>query len=175
MFRNAHPDGRRGIKGTVLVLLQYDILVTELTKPRSMRYAPMKKLILILCSILLSAPLSAFLSVGTAYLLTEPVTVQGYHFNPPIWATAVVVAVYEIPFYIIVGIPVTYLIDYLIKKFSPEANRLKEYSYLFLGYFIAALLLSVSLLQSDIEGYLTVFIPVFVYFHILWGMRLRFG
>lgn len=134
-------------------------------------YKTMKQLGLILSAILLSAPISAILSVGADYLLTEPVTVQGYNYNPPILATMLVVAVYEIPVYIVIGIPVTYLIDYLVNKFFSGSSRLKEYSYHFIGYFIAAFLLSFNLFHCDFGSYFMNFIPVFVYFHILWALR----
>jgi hypothetical protein len=135
----------------------------------------MKKLALILFAIFLSAPISALLSVGAGYLFTEPIKLQGYNYNPPILATVMVVALYEIPVYIIVGIPVTYLIDFLVLKFSPHSHRLKEYLTLLIGYSIASLILSFYLLNNNFEGYFTVIIPVFTYFHILWCLRARYG
>jgi hypothetical protein len=135
----------------------------------------MKKLALIFMAIFLSAPISALLSVGADYLFTEPVKLQGYNYNPPIWATVVVIALYEIPVYIIVGIPVTYLIDFLVLKFSPHAHRLKKYVTLLIGYSIASLIFSFYLLHNDFEGYFTVIIPVITYFHILWCLRARYG
>ncbi|MGF3105768.1 hypothetical protein [Rossellomorea sp. DUT-2] len=133
----------------------------------------MKKLALIFFAIFLSAPLSAVLFVGADHLLTEPVEVLGYNYNPPIWVTILVVALYEIPIYIFLGIPVTYLIDFLILKFSPHSHRLKQYLYQLIGYSIAALILSGYLIHDDYD--FTLFIPVLTYFHILWFLRGRFG
>jgi hypothetical protein len=89
---------------------------------------------------------------------------QYYSFGGDIFS----MALYEIPIYIIVGIPVTFLIEFIIRKYTlPQPNR----SYLFqlFMYVVAAGIFGSYLFlgSHEIEIFLVVLIAVLTYFHIL--------
>jgi hypothetical protein len=135
----------------------------------------MKKILLILFVILISSPLSALLSNFYFLLVMTENDKREYYQYYSFGGDVFSMALYEIPIYIVVGIPVTFLIDFIIKKFTlTQPNR----SYLFqlFMYVVASgfLGLYLFLASHNIEIFLVVLIAVLTYFHILVYFRKLF-
>ena len=97
----------------------------------------MKKLFIILIAIFLSASL---LSCLTLNLMMD----DNYNFWD-IWLSVIIVALYEVPIYLVVGLPVTLLIDFVLKLTVRPIP--KSYTY-FNSYFTA--------LQQHSLGYICI-------------------
>ncbi|MFZ7942738.1 hypothetical protein [Neobacillus sp. 19] len=135
----------------------------------------MKKLLVILSVVLISSPLSALLSnLYFLLIMTENDKreyYQYYSFGGDVFS----IALYEIPIYIIVGIPVTFLIDFIIKKFKLNQSSRVYLIQLFMYMVAAGFFGSYLFLGShNIEIFLVVLIAVLTYFHILVYFRKLF-
>jgi len=92
----------------------------------------------------------------------------------------IIVAVYEVPFYIIVGIPVTLLIDFALKLTNASSTK-KLYLFQFLLYSLSAAFFglyfyfTVNDNWNNVEIAILVVIAVYTYFHILFFLRKRFN
>ncbi|WP_026565401.1 hypothetical protein [Bacillus sp. UNC41MFS5] len=124
----------------------------------------MKKFFIILIAIVLSAPLSSLLSLAILNFNID----DNYE-----WGNAIFVAAYEVLIYFICGIPVTLLIDFVI-KLTVVSNTKKLYLFQFLLYSLAAGFFGLYLNWNNVEMIIIAIIAIYTYFHILFFLRKRF-
>jgi hypothetical protein len=128
----------------------------------------MKKFAFILLAIILSSPLASLLSAVVSHYMAVPESLQeDYYQYAPFMAGVYVVSIFFIPFYIVLGIPVTYLIDFVTKKFFFSTSALKKYFIKLIGYTMAAFVLS----GFEADWFKTLLIPIYTYFHMLLLLR----
>ncbi len=100
--------------------------------------------------------------------------------NSNFWLSVIIVALYEVPIYIVVGIPVTLLIDFVL-KLPVASNTNKLYLFQFLLYSLAAaffglyLYFTVNENWNNVGLFILSIIAVYTYFHILFFLRKRFN
>jgi hypothetical protein len=129
----------------------------------------MKKFLLILLSIIIASPISALLFFSSyLFLLEDP----GFNEYAPFWGGVFAYSFFQIPFYVVIGIPVTLLIDFAT-IYRKHTSLKIIYLFQFVLYTISGLLI-ISLLSLengfDVEAVLLI-IPVLTYFHILFFLR----
>ncbi|HZH59534.1 MAG TPA: hypothetical protein VEY70_08170 [Metabacillus sp.] len=128
---------------------------------------------LILLAILIAAPLSSLISVIIDYFsMTESLREEYYEYNHPFGDFAVV-AIGSIPVYLIIGIPVTLIIDLLTKKIGVTTTY-KVYLLKFFLYSLSSIGLASLLPSNEIEAYGFIALFVLTYFHVLFYLRLRY-
>lgn len=146
----------------------------------------MKRLLIIFIAIILAAPLSSFL-INMIWCLMDLWESHRTVYNEywSFWDSVTVYAICEIPIYVVIGIPSTLIIDFVIKTDSTIGKRfylLQFFLYslfaLFLGLFFPAIFLG---LISYVVGiyqlgnfFIMVVIAVHIYFHILFYLRIIF-
>ncbi|MGG4266426.1 hypothetical protein [Peribacillus simplex] len=131
----------------------------------------MKKFSIILIALLIAAPLSSILMGLVDSLISlndEPVS-DNYAGTI---STLVAITLYQIPIYLVVGIPVTLIIDFLTKLLGLKKNS-KVYLFQFLLYSTSVMVPAYILGANNIWNYLLVGIPVHTYFLLLFWLRLR--
>jgi hypothetical protein len=79
----------------------------------------------------------------------------------------IILTIYQIPFYLIIGIPVTYIIDFGTKKFFLSTSTFVKYFIKLIGYTLSAFALSVWFFEFEADKLASFLIPVYTYFHIL--------
>ncbi|WP_226643152.1 hypothetical protein [Mesobacillus subterraneus] len=134
----------------------------------------MKKYLIILLAIFIASPLSSLISNYFIYF-RMPVTVrEDYYEYWSFWGNVMTVAIFQLLIYILVGIPVTLLIDRVIKH-TKLNNIGRSYLLQLFLYGLSALVLGLYLFTSskNVESLMVVFIDVFTYFHILLLLRTR--
>jgi len=82
--------------------------------------------------------------------------------TPPVLSTFLVIQLYAIPIFLILGIPVSYLIDSICKLINFKTNIL-IYLFKLLLYCIAATIIYKTLFND----FFLSFLPVLTYFHVL--------
>ncbi|PKR86807.1 hypothetical protein [Heyndrickxia camelliae] len=82
--------------------------------------------------------------------------------TPPVLSTFLVIQLYAIPIFLILGIPVSYLIDSICKLINLKTNIL-IYLFKLLLYCIAATIIYKTLFND----FFLSFLPVLTYFHVL--------
>ncbi|WP_102264489.1 hypothetical protein [Mesobacillus jeotgali] len=122
----------------------------------------------ILLAIILAAPTSAALITFYGYLTFGASQETGYYGYNPYLDTILVLTIYQIPFYLILGIPTTLLIDLIIKE-----GKINKYPYIlqFVLYSISAIIVSSTMFTIEYQGWLVFGIAVHTYFHILYFLR----
>jgi hypothetical protein len=137
----------------------------------------MKKFFIILISVLFAAPLSSLLSHVILNLMMSDNFSYNEHWS--FLSSLIIVAVYEVPIYIVVGIPVTLLIDFVLKlKKLPSIKKL--YLFQFLLYSLSAIFFWIYFITENrnvenVEILILIVIAVHTYFHILFYLRKRFN
>ncbi|MGE7610348.1 hypothetical protein ACQKML_27820 [Peribacillus frigoritolerans] len=133
----------------------------------------MKKLYLIPISILIAAPLSSFFSASIDSLisLNEELPKDEYF---PFLNGVIIVTLYELAIYCIIGIPVTLIIDAITYLVGLRTD-LKAYLLQFSLYSISAITLAYILLTDNYWAYLIVGIAVHTYFHILFFLKRKYS
>ncbi|MBU8732537.1 hypothetical protein KM915_21035 [Cytobacillus oceanisediminis] len=121
----------------------------------------LKKLLLMLLAILISSPLAPIIMGIVDTLLMWPEELDDF------WGSVYLLSFFSIPFYIILGIPVTLIIDAIISKTKVPFGY-KSYLLQLLLYTLSAIAVYLFLLPHIIFT-----IPVFTYFHILLYLRMR--
>lgn len=133
----------------------------------------MKQFSIIILAILISAPLSSFIGVVIDYLsMTESLREEYYKYNSLDW-DLVAVAFFSIPVYLIIGIPVTLIIDFLTKKIG-LITTFKKYLLQLLLYSLSAIGLASIIFSNEFEVYGFIALFVLTYFHVLFYLRLRY-
>ncbi len=135
----------------------------------------MIKYLIIFFAIIVASPLSSLIINYISQLLMPVTAQESYYEYWTFWGGVFIVAIYQVPIYIIVGIPVTLLIDWIIKDTKSNSNE-KTYFPQLLLYTLSALALGsyLFLLSNSIESLIVVVIAVYTYFHILFLLRTRF-
>lgn len=128
----------------------------------------LKKLIILGLSIAAAAPISAIL------LVLSDVSLKGEEDSlTMIVGSIVIITLYEIIIYLLVGIPVTLIIDF-IKKYIIK-NKTKDYTVTVALYFISALFVTYLLLDEiTVENLTFVLIPVYVYMHFVYFFEKKY-
>jgi uncharacterized membrane protein len=127
----------------------------------------LKKLLLMLLAILISAPLALIIMTIVEFLTGE---LERYD----IWRELFLVAIFSIPFYIVLGIPVTIIIDALNSK-TKEPFGLESYLLQLFLYSLSAIAVNLLLFPNYDRDPVTLLfsIPVYTYFHVLFYLRKR--
>ncbi|OOE12569.1 hypothetical protein [Fictibacillus arsenicus] len=124
-------------------------------------------------SVIMSAIISSMLLVISEYFSFSTVAERAdyYEYYSP-FGSFLLYTAFQVPFYIILGIPVTYLIDFICKKIVVK-NIVKLYFVrLFLFTLVAFLLPTVARGEIAIETIVYFgLIPVLTYFHVLLFVR----
>lgn len=134
----------------------------------------MKKYLIIFLAIIIASPLSSLI-INFINQLLMPVTAgESYYEYWTFWGGVYIFAIYQVPIYIIIGIPVTLLIDRVIKDTKSNINE-KTYFLQLLLYTLSALSLGLYLflMSNSIQSLIVVAIAVYTYFHILFLLRTR--
>lgn len=132
----------------------------------------MKKFLIILITILLSAPLSSLLSYLTLNLMMDD--------DSNFWLSVIIVVIYEVPIYFVVGLPVTLLIDFVLKLTGASKTK-NVYLFQLLLYSLVAAFFGLYLYFTGNENWNNVamailaLIAVYTYSHILFFLRKRFN
>lgn len=136
----------------------------------------MKKLFVFLFAVILSAPLSSLIINYITHLLMPVTARESYYEYWSFWGNVITVAIYQIPIYILVGIPVSLLIDWVIKDTKSNSN-VKTYFLQLLMYSLSALVLGLYLfsISNNIESLIAITISVYTYFYILLLLRKSFN
>jgi hypothetical protein len=93
--------------------------------------------------------------------------VDYYEYYSP-FGTFLILTAFQIPIYIIFGIPVTYLIDFICEKTGVETNVKLYFVRLFLFTLVAFLLPIIAIQDFAMDAILYFgLIPVLTYFHVL--------
>jgi hypothetical protein len=137
----------------------------------------MKKIFIILISILFATPLSSLSFNIILHLMALPESLQkDYYEYWSFWGSVLTVAIYELPIYIVIGIPITLLIDFILKLTKKKNNTQRLYLYQFFLYSLSAAVVGailVSVEYINIGIIIPVTIAVHIYFHILYYLRKR--
>jgi hypothetical protein len=136
----------------------------------------MKKFFIILISIFIAAPLSSLSFNIILHLMALPESLhKDYYEYWPFLGSVLIVALYELPIYIVVAIPITLLIDFVL-KLTKITNTKKSYLFQFFLYSLSATVFG-ALLASAVYINKGIFVPVtiavHIYFHILYYLRKR--
>jgi hypothetical protein len=128
----------------------------------------LKKFIVLGLSIAAAAPLSAIL------LVLSDVFLKGEEYSlAMILGSILTITLYEIIIYLIVGIPVTLIINFIKKRMIK--NKTRDYLVTVALYFIPALLVTYLLLDGiTVENLAFVLIPVYVYMHFVYFFEKKF-
>lgn len=131
----------------------------------------MKKFLIILVAVLLSAPLSSLISSLIAGLIMGDVS--------SFLLGVIIFTIYEVPIYIVVGLPVTLLIDFVL-KLTGVSNSKNKYLYQFLLYSLVTVVLGLYLYSVNENWNNTVLViistvAIYTYFHILYFLRKKFN
>jgi hypothetical protein len=128
----------------------------------------LKKIIVLGSSIAVAAPLSAIL------LVLSDVFLQGEEYSfALITGSIMTIILYEIIIYLLVGIPVTLIIDFIRKRLFK--NNTMDYVLTVALYFIPGLLVTYLLLDEiTVETLAFVFIPVYVYMHFVYFFEKKY-
>ncbi len=131
----------------------------------------LKKLLLMLLAILISSPVAAIFIGIVDILMVERDPYEG---ELDFWGEVYFLSTFSIPVYIILGIPVTLIIDAL--------NSKTKVPFGFNSYLIQLLLFTLSAIavnllvpsySRNVVSFITFSIPVYTYFHILFYLRKR--
>ncbi|MEL3970794.1 hypothetical protein AAEO50_00740 [Rossellomorea oryzaecorticis] len=127
-----------------------------------------KKFIVLGLSIAAAAPLSAIL------LVLSDIILKGEEYSLAMIAGSIMtITLYEIVIYLVVGIPVTLIIDFIKKRMIN--NKTRDYLVTVALYFIPALLVTYLLLDGiTVENLTFVLIPVYVYMHFVYFSEKKF-
>ncbi|ALS74095.1 hypothetical protein AUC31_01970 [Planococcus rifietoensis] len=125
-------------------------------------------------SVLLAIPSMLLINLIIEYLSggLAPYTGEGVDYSGPVWLGLLVVGLYSFPVYLILGIPVSYLVDFL-------SVNTRGYSYLdkLIMYMLVCIIL--IYLLDDMENIFSlapvmlVIVPVMSYFHVLYFLKNR--
>ncbi|MCA1055194.1 hypothetical protein LCM10_09360 [Rossellomorea aquimaris] len=128
----------------------------------------MKKFIVLVLSIAVAAPISAILLVLSDVLLkTDEYSLA------MIVGSIMTITLYEMIIYLVVGIPVTLIIDFIIKRI--RNNNKWDYLLTVALYLIPALLVARLLLDEiSVETLTFVLIPVYVYVHVVYFLEKKY-
>ncbi|QTC40437.1 hypothetical protein I7V34_14785 [Bacillus sp. V3] len=128
----------------------------------------MKKFIVLGLSIAAAAPLSAIL------LVLSDVFLKGEEYSlAMIVGSIMTITFYEIIIYLVVGIPVTLIINFIKKRLIK--NQTRDYLVTVALYLIPALLVAYLLLEGlTVENLAFVLIPVYVYMHFVYFFEKKF-
>ncbi|MFC0236414.1 hypothetical protein [Fictibacillus phosphorivorans] len=124
-------------------------------------------------SVFMSALISSMLLVITEYFSFSSTAERTdyYEYYSP-FSSFLLYTAFQIPFYIILGIPVTYLIDFICKKIDVKTKVRLYFVQLFLFTLVAFLLPIIA--RGEIAKETIVYfglIPVLTYFHVLLIVR----
>lgn len=125
-------------------------------------------------SVLIAIPVMLLINLAIEYLSggLAPYTGEGVDYSGPVWPGLLVVGIYSFPIYLVLGIPVSYIVDAL------SGNRY-GYSYLdkLIMYTIVCILLMYLLVRKEdiftLGPVIMVIVPVMSYFHVLYFMKKR--
>ena len=131
-----------------------------------------------LVSVFLALPVMLVVNQFIEYSIggLTPYPGGGVDGSEPIFMPLLLVAVYALPVYLFVGIPVSYLIDYISNKLS---RRFRSNSYfLKLSIYGLVCIIMIFLFINNEELFsltpvLLIIVPVLTYFHILYFLRKR--
>lgn len=133
----------------------------------------MKKFSLIILAILIASPLSSLIGIIYGYFsMNESLREEQLKYSSP-FSNFILVAIGSIPIYIIIGIPVTLIIDLLTKKTGVTTTYKVYFMQLFL-YSFSAIGLSSILVSNELGAYGFILLFVLTYFHVLFYLRLRY-
>jgi hypothetical protein len=134
----------------------------------------MKKLFIILLAVVVASLSSSLLSNYFIYLRTPVTAREDYYEYWSFWGNVFPLAIFQLPIYIFVGIPVTLLIDWVIKDTKTNSHK-KSYLFQLFLYSLSAIVVGLYLFSSsnNFESLMVVFIAVYTYFHILFLFRTR--
>ncbi|WP_427036589.1 hypothetical protein [Cytobacillus pseudoceanisediminis] len=131
----------------------------------------LEKLLLMLLAILLSSPVAAIFIIMVDILMVERDPYEG---ELDFWGEVYFLSTFSIPVYIILGIPVTLIIDALNSN-TKVPFGFKSYLIQLLLYTLSAI--AVNLLvpsySRNVVSFITFSIPVYTYFHVLFYLRKR--
>jgi hypothetical protein len=128
----------------------------------------LKKFIILGLSIAAAAPLSAILIVlSDVFLKSEDYSLA------MITGSIMTITLYEIIIYLVIGIPVTLIIDFIKKRIIKNKNR--DYLVTVALYFMPALLVTYLLLDGiTVENLAFVLVPVYVYMHFVYFFEKKY-
>ncbi|MEZ0480383.1 hypothetical protein [Planococcus sp. SSTMD024] len=125
-------------------------------------------------SVLLAIPIMLLINLTIEYLSggLAPYTGEGVDYSGPIWLSLLVVGLYSLPVYIVLGIPVSYLVDFL-------SINTRGYSYWdkLIMYILVCIILIYLFVPNEniftLGPVMLVIVPVMSYFHVLYFMKNR--
>jgi hypothetical protein len=127
----------------------------------------------IFIAILMAAPISVCLSELLNYITrTQNERLSYYDLYPFNIMDVIIYGLIYIPFYILLGIPTTLIIDFFCKR-KQMSSRSYLYIFQFCLYLVSAVVVTFLFQQKhfSLEKLLYICIPVFTYFHILFLIR----
>ena len=125
-------------------------------------------------SVLLAIPSMYLINLAIEYLSGgfAPYTGEGVYYSTPLWSGLFIVGLYSFPVYLVLGIPVSYLVDFL----SVNSHN---YSYLdkLIMYMLVCIILVYLLVHKEdiftLGPVMMIIVPVMSYFHVLYFMKNR--
>lgn len=125
-------------------------------------------------SVLLAIPSMYLINLAIEYLSGgfAPYTGEGVYYSTPLWSGLFIVGLYSFPVYLVLGIPVSYLVDFL------SVNS-RNYSYLdkLIMYMLVCIILVYLLVHKEdiftLGPVMMIIVPVMSYFHVLYFMKNR--
>lgn len=146
----------------------------RLPQNKRARCVKMKDLTTRLISVLFAIPIMLLINLAITYLSggLAPYAGEGVDYSGPRWLGLLVTGVYSFPIYLVLGIPVSCLVDAL------SGNRY-GYSYLdkLIMYLLVCIILMYLLVRKEdiftLGPVIMVIVPVMSYFHVLYFMKKR--
>lgn len=125
-------------------------------------------------SVLLAIPSMYLINLAIEYLNGgfAPYTGEGVYYSTPFWSGLFVIGLYSFPVYLVMGILVSYLVDFL-------SIKSKGYSYLdkLIMYMLVCIILIYLFVPNEniftLGPVMLVIVPVMSYFHVLYFMKNR--
>ncbi|MGM0898078.1 MAG: hypothetical protein ACQEV0_09265 [Bacillota bacterium] len=136
----------------------------------------MKDFAIRLVSVLFAIPSMLLINLAIEYLSGgfAPYTGEGVDYSGSIYAGLLFVGFYSLPVYLFLGIPVSYLVDYISKKLKPNSLAYSYVDKLILYGVVCVIMLSLFVRKEDLFSvgpYMLIVIPVLTYFHVLYFLK----